>query len=202
MGWVERAEELLYDGESVQRAVRVGDGGVAVTSHRVLAFTPDRDGANFRQVDRPNVDGVEVRTGGQFRFLMQAVKAILIGAILVAAGMTLSFDDLVGNVSLDAGGGAASAVGLGQIMGLLETMLTLFTLLDDLLLLFGGLALALGAAVLAVYLWSRETLLVISVAGGEDIELTAPEEDREGVVDRVTAAVVPGDPTPTGEARA
>jgi len=202
MGWVERAEELLYDGESVQRAVRVGDGGVVVTSHRVLAFTPDRDGANFRQVDRPNVDGVEVRTGGQFRFLMQAVKAILIGAILVAAGMTLSFDDLVGNVSLDAGGGAASAVGLGQIMGLLETMLTLFTLLDDLLLLFGGLALALGAAVLAVYLWSRETLLVISVAGGEDIELTAPEEDREGVVDRVTAAVVPGDPTPTGEARA
>ena len=69
MYWVERAEGLLYEGESVRETVPVGAGGIVVTTHRLLAFTPDREGPNFRQVDRPNVDGAEVRTVGTFRFL-------------------------------------------------------------------------------------------------------------------------------------
>jgi len=64
MHWVERAEGLLYEGESVRETVPVGAGVVVVTTHRLLAFTPDREGPDFRQVDRPNVDGAEVRTVG------------------------------------------------------------------------------------------------------------------------------------------
>jgi hypothetical protein len=37
-----------------------------------------------------------------------------------------------------------------------------------------------------VDLWSRERLLVVAVAGGEDIELTASDE---AVVDRLQAAL-------------
>jgi hypothetical protein len=190
MDWVERAGELLYDGESVREEVRVGPGGVVVTSHRVLAFTPDREGSNYRAVDRPNVDGVDFETSGELPFLLQAVKAIVVGLVLLVAGMTVSLDGMVSSIDLDSAG-TAGAVGLGQMMGLLQTMLTLLAQLDDLMRLFGGLALAFGAVVLAVYLWSRERLLVISVAGDDDIELTAPEDD--GVLDRLERALLPGD---------
>ena len=191
MGWVERAADLLYDGESIEREVRVGEGGVVVTSHRVLAFTPDREGANFQQVDRPNVDGVDVETDGQVLFLMQAVKAIVVGLVLLAAGLTISLDSMVSGISLDIGGGAAAgAMGLGRMMGLLQGLLTLLAQLDDIMRIFGVLALAFGLVVLGVYVWSREQLLVVSVAGGDDIKLTAPDE--EGIVERVRAAVRPG----------
>ena len=186
MDWVERAEELLYDGESVQERVPVGAGGVVVTSHRLLAVTPDRSGPNFSQVDRPNVDGVDITTSGEFRFLAQAVKAIVVGIALLAAGYTVSLDSMVEGISLESGG-AASAVGIGGMLGLLQTMLGLLAQLDELMRVFGGLALAFGVVVLAVYLWSRERLLVVSVAGGDDIELPAP--DDEGVVDKLQTAV-------------
>ena len=189
MDWVGQAESLLYDGESIQEQVRVGDGGVVVTSHRVLAFTPDREGPNYRQVDRPNVEGVSLTTSGELQFLERAIKAIVIGVVLVVAGITVNLEGLVSGISLDSGGGAAGAVGLGQMMGLLQGMLELLAQLDDIMRLFGGLALVFGVIVLGVYLWSREELLVISVAGGDNIELTAPEED---VRDRLRAAVLPG----------
>ncbi|NHX39519.1 MULTISPECIES: hypothetical protein [Haloarcula] len=191
MDWVARAESLLYDGEVIEADVRLDRGGVVVTSHRVLVFTPDREGSNCRQVDRPNVEGVDVTTSGDWSFLELGVKALVVGIVLVAAGMTVSLDSLVGNVSLDSGG-AASAVGIGGMLGMLQTMLTLMAQLDDLMRLFGGLALAFAAVVLGVYLWSRDRLLVVRVAGGDDVELTAP--DDESVVDRIEAAIVPEAP--------
>ncbi|AJF25923.1 hypothetical protein ACNO8S_00805 [Haloarcula sp. KBTZ06] len=191
MDWVARAESLLYDGEVIEADVWLDRGGVVVTSHRVLVFTPDREGSNYRQVDRPNVEGVDVTTSGDWSFLELGVKALVVGVVLVAAGMTVSLDSLVGNVSLDSGG-AASAVGIGGMLGMLQTMLTLMAQLDDLMRLFGGLALAFAAVVLGVYLWSRDRLLVVRVAGDDDIELTAP--DDESVVDRIEAAIVPEAP--------
>ncbi|KZX49786.1 hypothetical protein [Haloarcula sp. K1] len=191
MDWVARAESLLYDGEVIEADVRLDRGGVVVTSHRILVFTPDREGSNYRQVDRPNVEGVDVTTSGDWSFLELGVKALVVGVVLVAAGMTVSLDSLVGNVSLDSGG-AASAVGIGGMLGMLQTMLTLMAQLDDLMRLFGGLALAFAAVVLGVYLWSRDRLLVVRVAGDDDIELTAP--DDESVVDRIEAAIVPEAP--------
>ena len=189
MDWVERAESLLYDGEVIEADVRLDRGGVVVTSHRVLAFTPDREGSNYRQVDRPNVEGIEATTSGDWSFLELGVKALVVGVVLVAAGTTVSLDGLVGNVSLDSGG-AAGAVGIGGMLGLLQTMLTLMAQLDDLMRLFGGLALAFAVVVLGVYLWSRDRLLVVRVAGDDDIELAAP--DDESVVERIEAAIVPG----------
>lgn len=193
MDWVDRVEDLLYDGESVEADVPLGEGGLVVTSHRVLAFTPDREGANYRAVDRPNVDGVAVETSGEWQFLEQGVKALVVGLALVVAGQTISLDSLVSDISLT-DTGATGSVGLGGMMGLLQSMLTLLAQLDDLLRLFGGLALAFSVVVLGVYLWSRERLLVLSVAGDEDVELTAP--DDEGVVEEIELALLPGDAPP------
>ncbi len=95
MDWVARAESLLYDGEVIEADVRLDRGGVVVTSHRVLVFTPDREGSNYRQVDRPNVEGVDVTTSGDWSFLELGVKALVVGVVLVAAGMTVSLDSLV-----------------------------------------------------------------------------------------------------------
>ncbi|WP_336337485.1 hypothetical protein [Haloarcula brevis] len=189
MDWVARAESLLYDGEVIEEDVRLDHGGVVVTSHRVLVFTPDRAGSNYRQVDRPNVEGVDVTTSGDWSFLDLGVKALVVGVVLVAAGTTVSLDGLVGNVSLDSGG-TAGAVGIGGMLGLLQTMLALLAQLDDLMRLFGGLALAFAVVVLGVYLWSRDRLLVVRVAGDDDIELAAPTD--ESVAERIEAAVVPG----------
>ncbi|MFC7076586.1 hypothetical protein [Haloarcula halophila] len=193
MRWVDRADDLLFDGETIETQVAVGDGGVVVTTHRVLAFTPDRDGPNYRTVDRPNVEGVDHTTSGDWAFLEQGLKALVAGIVLIVAGRLISLDSLVGGISLDSAG-ASGQLGLGGMMGLLGSMLTLLAQLDDLMQLFGGLALAFAAVVLGVYAWSRESLLVFSVAGEDDIELTAPEEDH--ALDQLRTALFPGEGPP------
>lgn len=176
MDWVSRAEEMLYEGESIRETIHVRSGAIIVTSHRVLTFTPDRDGPNYRHVDRPNVDGAEISSKGNMGFLERAIKALVVGGVLLAAGLTINLDSLVSGVSLD-GGTATGQVGMGGMMGLLQSTLTLLARLDELLVVFGALAVAFGIIVLGVYIWSRERLLVISIAGDDDIELAAPDDD-------------------------
>lgn len=185
-------DELLYDGETVRNEVGLGDNRLVVTSHRVLAFTPDREGPNYRAVERPNVEGVSLTTDGETDHLEGGVKALVAGLALVAAGYTVDLDGLVSGVSLS-GSAATGAAGLGRMMGMLQTMLGLLARLDDLLRLFGGLALLLAVVVLGVYLRSRERVLVVEVAGDDDVHLPAPESGGDAVRDRLWGAVVPGD---------
>lgn len=204
MRWVERADELLFDGETVESRVEVGEGGVVVTSHRVLAFTPDREGPNYRAVDRPNVERVERTTSGHWPFLERGAKAVGAGVALLVASQLISLDGLVGDVSL--GGSAASQLGMGGMFGLLQTLLTLLTRLDDIMLTFGVLALAFGAVVLGVYAWTREGVIVVTVAGEDDVELSAPETDDgedDDVADVLRAALFPERPPgPPGDSPA
>ena len=187
-GWLDRVDELLYDGESVVERVTVDTGGVVVTTHRVLAFTPEREGANFDTVDRPNVTGVTASQSGEWGFLQQAIKAIVVGVVLLAAGQTVSFDSLVAGVTIDS---SAAQVGMGGMLGMLSSFLQLMAQLDELMTMFGALALAFGALVLGVYLWTREHELVVGVAGdAEDLRLSAPE-DADDVARRLEATILP-----------
>lgn len=192
--WFARVDGLLYDGEAVETRVDVGEGGVVVTSHRVLAFTPEGEGSNFEYVDRPNVSGVERTARGQFRFAAGAVKAILVGAVLLAAGQLVSLDDMIGSIDLTGAGG----MGLGGFLGVMGTLLNVLVMLDEILTVLGALALLLGAFLLGVYAWTRTDLLVIEVAGGDDVEFPVDEEgertgesDGEGIADRLDRAVRP-----------
>lgn len=186
--WLDRVDDLLYDGEEVIEKRPVAAGGVVVTSHRVLAFTPESDGANFRDVDRPNVTGVDVRADGEWGFLQHAIKAIIVGFVLLAAGQTVSFDSLVAGVTIDS---SAAQVGMGGMLGLLSTFLQLMAQLDELMTMFGALALLFGAVVLGVFVWTRERELVVGVAGedAEDLRLPAPE-DADDVARRLERAIL------------
>ena len=188
--WLAHADDLLYDGEHVETEVDVGDGGVVVTSHRVLAFTPDAAGSNYEYVDRPNVGGVERTTRGSSSFLAHAVKALVVGGVLVAAGQVVSLDETVGTIELGTTGG----MGLGGFLGVMQSLLTVLTMLDEIMTTAGALALLAGAVLLGAYAWTRQDLLVVEVAGGDDVELPAPETD-EDVADQLDRAVRPDVPS-------
>ncbi|MFC7131763.1 MULTISPECIES: hypothetical protein [Salinibaculum] len=187
-GWRDRVDQLLYDGESVRETVAFDDASVVVTSHRVLAFTPEADGANFQQVDRPNVDGVGTSARSKAGLLERGIRYGLVGAVLVVAGQFVNLDGLVGGVDLQ--GQATGELGLGGIMGTLQTMLNLLTRLDQLLQVVGALALLLAVVLLGVYWVTREATLVVEVAGGDDIHVPRPS-DATDARDRLAAAVSP-----------
>lgn len=189
--WLARAEDLCYEGEEVTESVSLGEGGVVVTTHRVLAFAPESEGKPFQEAKRPNVEDVRRSDVGTLAHVVRAVKLLVVGAVLVVVGVVLDLDALVGDVGLSGTGGAG--VGLGGVMGLLRTMLDLIAMLDDLMVLGGALALLAAAAMFGVYLWSTESSLVVDVAGGDELEVVTDEwPEGEDVVGRVERAIAPG----------
>ena len=187
--WSDRVDDLLYDGETVEESVDVGSATVVVTSHRVLVFTPDSDGANFHQVDRPNVTGVSVRAEGDRSFLTQGGRALLYGVVLFAAGMFLPLDAVLGGVALPS---TTGQLGIGGILGLFQTMLDLIRSIDDVMRAFGLLLVAFSVVPLGVYVWSRERTLEIGVAGEDDpIRIPTPDMETARVVEALEDAILP-----------
>ncbi|MFP8954645.1 hypothetical protein ACLI4Z_17010 [Natrialbaceae archaeon A-arb3/5] len=180
MRWTGRIEQLLYDGEDVQRRVEVGSSTVAVTSHRVLAFTPDSDGPAYRYADRPNVRSATIETGGSARSLFWATVAGVLGLSLLVTAALFSFADLVPDV--DTGGGDAVGSTGDVVGGALGTVETMLVLVDLGILLGGVLLLAVAAGSVALYSRSRSRNLVIEVRGEADIELPAAGVDDAGAV--------------------
>jgi hypothetical protein len=189
--WADRAEELLYDGESIAETVEVGDARVVVTSHRVLAFTSGGDGPSFRQADRPNVAGVSTGARAEAGLLERALKFGVVGVLLLVAGVILDFGDIVGDVDLT-GGQTAGQVGLGGILGTMATVLAVLGNLDAYMRLFGALALLLAVVLAGVYWVLREKTLVIEVEGDEDIHLPTPGAGADTAVARLEGAIAPG----------
>lgn len=187
-GWEARVEALLYNGETVSSGHELGTSSIVVTSHRVLAFTPDSEGANFRYVDRPNVDGVTVTSGGDDAHLRTALRAVAYGVAFLLAGWFLPLDSVLSNVAMPSSTGR---LGLGGIAGLLQTLLGLLRNLDDLLVSFGALALLFSCVPMGVYLWSRERALVIEVAGEEDIVVPTDDEDADRLADELWGTLAP-----------
>jgi len=194
--WADRVQDLLYDGESVRERVAVDDAQVVVTSHRVLAFTPDGDGPNFRQVERPNVAGVSTGATASGALLGRGVRWTAIGLVLLGFGTVVDFGAIVGDVDLSTGG--TGAVGLGGVLGAVQGMLDLLRQLDAILQTLGALVVLLGVLVLGAYLRTRTPTLVVEVAGdADDVHLPRPD-DPAATVDRLDAAIFPDDRTTAG----
>ncbi len=166
--WQSRVEQLLYDGEEVDHQVGDDRMGVVVTSHRVLAFTPEADGANFRAVDRPNVVDVERTNTGETRWLVSGSKWLVVGVLLAIGGLVFDFEGIFGGVEVNQ---EAGQVGLGGILGLFALLRTIFAVMDDALILGGSLASLGGLAAIGWYLQSRTPSIRIDVAGEDDISL-------------------------------
>jgi hypothetical protein len=191
-GWRNRVDDLLYSGESVVESVDFESASVVVTSHRVLAFDPESDGATFQQVDRPNVEGVSSGVQSDGGLLERGVRTLLVGVVLVGAGLVVDFGSLVGDVDL--GGQSTQELGMGGIMGTLQRLLGLISQLDYLMRIFGVLALFLGVVFLGVYWLTRDRTLVIEVAGGDDIHVPRPSENASDYAERLERLVAPGNP--------
>jgi hypothetical protein len=194
-GWRQRVQQLLYDGEDVRETVEVDGSTVVVTSHRLLASTPEGDGANFRQVDRPNVEDISTGARSEGRLLQRAIRYGLVGVVLVVAAQFVNLDGLVGGVDLTP---STSELGIGSVLGPLQGLLNLLAQLDQLLQLFGGLALLLSAILLGVYWYTREATLVIAVAGDDDIHVPRPA-DASDQIERLERALSPS-PADDGDA--
>jgi len=174
MDWRDRVTDLLYDGETVLETVDVGANRVYVTSHRVLAFTGTDgngggDAANFRQVDHPNVAGVRAGSDSDRRSLAKAVAWAVAGAPLVVAGVLVEVGDVLSLPEpVQSGGGAAGA---GGVLSLFRDVFAALSLVDEAVAVVGGLFLALAAWAAVRYARSRERVVVLSVAGGDDVRL-------------------------------
>lgn len=179
-------DDLLYEGERVEERVDLDDGRVVVTSHRVLAFTPETDGANFSYVDRPNVVDVAAGADAEPSHLVRGIKYGVGGLATIGAGILIDFDAIVGDVGL--GGVGTEQVGIGGVLGMVQRFLGLIRQLDVVLQVLGALALLLSVGFFGIYLLTREPTIAVEVAGDDDLHVPRPDEhDVETVVSRLEA---------------
>jgi hypothetical protein len=188
-GWRRQVDDLLYEGEAIRDTVEFDGSQVVVTSHRVLAFTPEAEGANFTQVERPNVAGVDTGARAESSLLERAIRIGVLGAVLLVAGWIIDFGSILGDIDLG-GGGAAGQLGIGNILGSLQQMLAILRNLDQYMLLGGALALLLAVGLAGVYWWQRERTLVIEVAGDDDIHIPRPSGAPDAA-SRLERAIAP-----------
>lgn len=184
--WNRRARQRLRDGESIEASVSVGDNGVVVTNQRLLAFAPETEGQNYRAVERPNIEHVSVETIGNEEWLPHVGKAALFGIVGVALGLTVDFGSLLSLEGVDTSG--ADDVGVGGMLSILRTIADLLAMLDDVFLVGGLLAVAVGLGAFGLYVESRQEMLVVSVAGGNDVQVPVAEGADDGV-DSIKAAL-------------
>lgn len=181
------AERYCYAGEAVVAATPLGAGWAAVTSHRLIAYNPAADGRRFETVDRPNVAGIDVDAAGDRRLLGWAVRALLYGLAAVAGGAALRAMDLSETLSMDPGTTGAAPV--GSVLAVTDALASALVTLTALLLL-GGLALFVGGlALLARYLRTRRSALVIERFGDEPVRLAVPRTDGERAVRALSGAL-------------
>ncbi|MFB6152248.1 MAG: hypothetical protein ABEJ40_10615 [Haloarculaceae archaeon] len=205
--WAGSVEDLLFEGESVRRRVSLGGNRVVVTTHRLLAFTPDADGENYRTVDLPNVTDVRAGHEGETNLLWQAGRLFVYAGLLLAVGFLFDFGTIVPTDAFSGTGAATGRLGLGSLVGMMRRLLSLIALIDDVARLLGALLVLLGTFVVGVYLLTRERVLVVGVAGDEadDIHVPLGEEGDAIDLDDAVAALErslfergPGGPTGDG----
>jgi hypothetical protein len=170
-------EQQLRADEEVEVTVSAGNGRLVLTSHRVFAVTPERDGPNFATARRPNVEAVEAETTGGTGHLERGIKASVIGLLLLGISTTVDLAGLLGGARVDSA--TAGQVGVGQVVTMLDALQTGLALLDTGMLVGGFVAVLVGLTSLGLFIRERQRNLVVRVAGGADLELDADVSDRE-----------------------
>lgn len=177
MSWAERANELLYDGETVRETVDVGANRVFVTSHRLLVFFPeDAPGPNFRQVDNPNVEGASASIESDRGAVAKSVLWGVVGLAMVVGGVLVEVRDLL---SLPDTFQDGAVRGAGGLLSMLETVFTVIGFADEALAALGVGLLAIAGFYAYRYQDSREHVVTVAVAGDEDVRLAVDADGTE-----------------------
>ncbi|QPV61779.1 hypothetical protein I7X12_13595 [Halosimplex litoreum] len=180
--WAGSVDDLCYDGESIRERVELGEGTrVVVTTHRLLAFTPDRDGENYRAVELPNVADVREGHEGEDNLIRQGARLGVYGVVLLAVGVFVDFGSFV---PTDAFAGAgAGQLGMGGLLSILQRFLSLIARIDEFARLIGAFLVLFAVFVFAVYLLTRDRVLEVTVAGDDDpIRVPADDDTIDGAV--------------------
>lgn len=170
-------ERQLREDEDVEVTVSAGNGRLVLTSHRVCAVTPERDGPNFATAKRPNVEAVEEETAGGTDHLERGIKASVVGLLLLGIGASVDLASLLGDAQVDSG--TAGQLGVGQVVAMLDALQTGLALLDTGMLVGGFVAVLVGLASLGLFIRERQRNLVVRVAGDDDLELDADVSDSD-----------------------
>lgn len=172
--WREQATERLRDGETIEESISFGDNGVVVTNQRLLAFVPESEGANFRAIERPNVEGATLHGIGNADWLEYMGKGGLAGVVGIIVGTKMEFSGFISLQGIDPK--AASQTGVGSMLGMLSQISTLVGKIDDAMLVVGLLGVAVWLGALGMYIESREYVLDVTVAGDSDLQVPAPKD--------------------------
>ncbi|WP_157572826.1 hypothetical protein [Halogranum rubrum] len=179
-------ERWLYAGEDVLVTEPVKTGWVAVTTHRLLVYTPDSDGRAFVSYDRPNVGGVRFDSSGNERSLAVLPRLFVYGLVSLGGGVAFSRAGLADLLAVDAGDSLA-VVGMA---GLFDTLRVGLQLLELALFGVGALTLLCAVAVALFYAHSRTTTLVVDVVGDGAIRQPLPDGTVDDVsLERVRSAL-------------
>ena len=175
-GVPERVAALTYAGEEPTATLPVRDGCVVATTHRLLVYTPEGDGANLRAVEAPNVVGFAAGVRGRPTVQRVGVFGVLAGLTGLVAGRLVDFESPADAVPTDVG-----VLGVGGLFRTIAGAVALLTLLDEALTLFGAVALLAGGVALAAAVAGRRQTVVVAVAGGPDVQVPAGRTDADDV---------------------
>lgn len=180
------AEALCYGDERVVERSPLGDGWVALTTHRLLAYDPDGDGRRFEAVDRPNVRGVDVDTAGDPRFRRWGLRAAAYGVAAGGGGLALRATDLAATLSVGVDAGTAP---LGGLLAVTQALASALATLVSLLLVAGVLLLLAGLGLVGQYVRTRHPALVVERFGDDPVRLSVPESDGRRAASALSTAL-------------
>lgn len=190
----DRLSNMLFQGEEVEEELTAEGARIAVTTHRVLVFTPDGGGRRFDHADRPNVLDATVETTGHGSYAAWGIKSGIYGAVLLGGGLLLKTSGVLDQL---AGTRPPDDVPGGGIAQLVSSLPAALGALTDGLLVGGALLLAAALALVGLYLRSRERELVIERAGRDPMRVPVREEEGERAARRLRAAVGTGSKSPS-----
>ncbi|WP_327053283.1 hypothetical protein [Halomicrococcus gelatinilyticus] len=182
----DRLAELLFAGEEVEEEIPVGGARIVVTSHRVLAFTPEGDERLFDHADRPNVVDARVRTAGRGQYLSWAVRSMVYGGVLVGFGTLLHNSGVLATVG---GSNVPGGRAIGGVDRAIRVASDLFGVLTDVFLFLGVALLVLAAAFAVRYYASQSEELVIERLGRDAICIPADAERAETAARQIRGIV-------------
>src|SRR6056297_1382444 len=182
----DRLSNMLFQGEEIEEEFTVDGARFAVTTHRLLVFTPEGDGRRFDHVDRPNVVGASVETTGRESYVDWSVRTGVYGVVLLGGGLLLEVSGVLDRIAeVGTGGRTASPT----LPGFVEALPSLLATLTDVLVGVGALLVVGALALTALYVSSRERELVIERAGRDPMRVPVRDDDAEEVARRLRTAV-------------
>jgi hypothetical protein len=179
--------DCLPPGESVDAAVELSDGWLAVSGREVLVYRTDRD-PPLLTVPLPNVTGVALRRAGDGPVLRYAPRIAAYGLVSVIVGLLL--EALVPSTAVDVPQGSPAAGAFGFVRLLTDGI----GLLGDAAVLLGVVVMIGALGALGYRLATGGRVVVVEQAGGSGVRCTAAGgSGRRALRQLATTFEAPGD---------